>query len=187
MDKKNLMGKNNICILIGLFVIGYLLYNMNNPNNPNKPVLREHYEQPQEEHNAPIDPPTQPLPANPEGENTNYGSVSFEDGLAKENQLFVPNNNYPADCFPRDKLTATDLLPNNNNNTWGNLVPEINNTNFLTAGASYGINTVGSCNRNSNQQLRSEIPNPQVIVSPWMQSTIEPDTSRRLLDIGNGN
>ena len=58
MDKKKLMGKNNICILIGLFVIGYLLYNMNNPNNPNKPVLREHYEQPQEEHNAPIAPPT---------------------------------------------------------------------------------------------------------------------------------
>ena len=33
-------------------------------------------------------------------------------------------------------------------------------------------------------QLRSEPPNPQKKVSPWQQSTIEPDFNRKQLDIG---
>ena len=36
--------------------------------------------------------------------------------------------------------------------------------------------------RNSNLQLRSEPPNPQTQVSPWLNSTIEPDLIRRPLD-----
>ena len=38
--------------------------------------------------------------------------------------------------------------------------------------------------RNANLQLRSEPPNPQVQVSPWMQATIEPDINRRPLEVG---
>ena len=38
--------------------------------------------------------------------------------------------------------------------------------------------------RNANLQLRSEPPNPQVKVSPWLQTTIETDTNRRPLEIG---
>ena len=33
-------------------------------------------------------------------------------------------------------------------------------------------------------QVRSEPPNPQVKVSPWQQSTIEPDMGRKPLEIG---
>jgi hypothetical protein len=57
--------------------------------------------------------------------------------------------------------------------------------NFLEAGYHVGINTVGQSNRNANLQLRSEPPNPQMSVSPWMQSTIEPDLARKPLEIGN--
>jgi hypothetical protein len=57
--------------------------------------------------------------------------------------------------------------------------------NFLEAGYHYGINTVGQTLRNANLQLRSEVPNPQVQVSPFLQTTIEPDLSRRVLEIGN--
>ena len=38
--------------------------------------------------------------------------------------------------------------------------------------------------RNANLQLRSEPPNPQLKVSPWSQSTIEPDVNRRPLELG---
>ena len=38
--------------------------------------------------------------------------------------------------------------------------------------------------RNPNLQIRSEPANPQVKVSPWLQSTIEPDSNRRPLEIG---
>jgi len=40
--------------------------------------------------------------------------------------------------------------------------------NFLEAGYHYGINTVGQTLRNANLQLRSEMPNPQVQVSPFL-------------------
>ena len=46
------------------------------------------------------------------------------------------------------------------------------------------MNTVGQTLRNANYQLRSEPPNPQVKVSPWQQTTIEPDTNRRPMEIG---
>jgi hypothetical protein len=43
---------------------------------------------------------------------------------------------------------------------------------------------VGQTLRNANLQIRSEPPNPQVAVSPWLNSTIEPDINRRPFEIG---
>lgn len=95
----------------------------------------------------------------------------------------------PADCFPHDRLTAEDLLPGNANSTWSQVNPagqgELANKNLLTAGYHIGVNTVGQTLRNPNLQLRSEPLNPQVKVGPWNQSTIEPDVSRRALEIGS--
>lgn len=95
----------------------------------------------------------------------------------------------PADCFPKDKLTADDLLPKDAaNSKWAQVNPagqgDVKDKNFLNAGFHAGVNTIGSSLRNANRQLRSEPPNPQMQVSPWMQSTIEPDLSRRPLEIG---
>ena len=59
-----------------------------------------------------------------------------------------------------------------------------NNGNLLKAGYHIGRDTVLGSLRNANLQLRSEPANPQVKVSPWLQSTIEPDTNRRPLEIG---
>lgn len=94
-------------------------------------------------------------------------------------------------CFPRDRLTASDLLPKDAaNSRWAQLNPagqgDVSDQNFLTAGYHVGINTTGSSKKNSNLQLRSEPPNPQISVSPWMQSTITPsDVNNRLpLEIG---
>jgi hypothetical protein len=42
------------------------------------------------------------------------------------------------------------------------------NKNFIQAGFFTGINTVGQTNRNPNLLIRSEPPNPQVQVSPWL-------------------
>ena len=56
--------------------------------------------------------------------------------------------------------------------------------NLLDAGSHIGINTIGQSLRNANIQLRSEPPNPQVNVSPWMNTTIGPDLPRRPLEIG---
>jgi hypothetical protein len=62
---------------------------------------------------------------------------------------------------------------------------DVKDQNYLTAGYHVGVNTVGQTLRNANLQLRSEPPNPQVPVSPWNISTIEPDINRVPLEIGS--
>jgi hypothetical protein len=93
----------------------------------------------------------------------------------------------PTDCFPRDRLTADDLLPKDAaNSKWAQVNPagqgDVKDQNFLSAGFHVGINTIGSSMRNANYQIRSEPANPQQQVGPWLQSTIEPDLSRRPLE-----
>ena len=87
-----------------------------------------------------------------------------------------------------DQLSAQDLLPQDKSSTWASVNPEgqgtLDGKNFLQSGYHIGINTVGQTLRNANLQLRSEPPNPQVQVSPWLQTTIEPDVSRRPMEIG---
>ena len=85
-----------------------------------------------------------------------------------------------------DRVLPNDLLPlNSDDNSWLELQ---NDSNLLDAGHHFGINTVGTTLRNANYSLRSEIPNPRIQVSPWGQSTIEPDLTRKPLEIGcDGN
>jgi hypothetical protein len=93
----------------------------------------------------------------------------------------------PANCYPKNQLAPQELLPNDPNSKWSQVNPmgagDIAGKNFLNAGANIGVNTVGQSLRNASWDLRSEPPNPQVVVSPWMQSTIEAELSRRPLEI----
>ena len=91
-------------------------------------------------------------------------------------------------CFPKEQLTPGELLPQDNSSVWAQVNPQGSGTlkdrNFLQAGHHVGVNTVGQTLRNANLQLRSEPPNPQVKVSPWLQSTIDPDTNRKPFELG---
>ncbi len=97
------------------------------------------------------------------------------------------NAETPEGCYPRDQLMPSELLPKDQNSVWSQQNPmgsgSLKGKNFLSAGALIGINTVGQSMRNANYQLRSEPPNPQVAVSVFNQSTIEPDANRRSLEI----
>ena len=100
-----------------------------------------------------------------------------------------PQNNSPnLSQFPKDQLTADELLPKDNSSLWAQVNPSgegsLKDRNFLQSGYHIGINTVGQTLRNGNLQLRSEPPCPQVRVSPWLQSTIEPDLGRKPFEIG---
>ena len=93
-------------------------------------------------------------------------------------------------CYPRDRLTADDLLPKDAaDSKWASINPSgggnVGDQNYLTAGYHVGVNTVGQSLRNANLQLRSEIPNPQNAVGPWLISTIEPDLRQNTLEIGS--
>ena len=97
------------------------------------------------------------------------------------------NAETPEGCYPRDQLTPGELLPKDQNSVWAEQNPMGNGSltgkNFLSAGALIGVNTVGQSLRNANQQIRSEPPNPQVPVSIFSNTTIEPDVNRRNLEI----
>lgn len=110
------------------------------------------------------------------------GSEGFENGPAD-----FGGAQAPAGCYPRDQLSATELLPKDGNSVWAQQNPlgpgSLKGKNFLSAGALIGINTVGQSMKNANLQLRSEPPNPQVPISIFNNSTIEPDFNRRPLEI----
>jgi len=123
--------------------------------------------------------------------NPNAAATPESEGFANmggyEGPATFGNAETPEGCYPRDQLTPGELLPKDQNSVWSQQNPmgtgSLKGKNFLSAGALIGINTVGQSMRNANYQLRSEPPNPQVAVSVFNQSTIEPDTNRRSLEI----
>ena len=112
----------------------------------------------------------------------------YSQSNSQDNTSFPQNDDYSASCFPKSQLTPDDLLPSNECNVWSKSNPygsdSLGDKNFLQAGWATGIGAVGSVMRNANLQLRSEPPNPQVSVSPWQQSTIQPDLDRKPLEVG---
>lgn len=134
---------------------------------------------------------TSPMMPKPEGfenyemSNGNMATEGFEN-LSPETMPF-PAANKPSNCYPKNQLAPQELLPGDPNSKWAQVNPQasgdIAGKNFLNAGALIGVNTVGQSNRNANWDIRAAPPNPQVEVSPWLQSTIGPDLGRRPLDI----
>ena len=99
----------------------------------------------------------------------------------------------PSSCYPQDSLTSEDLLPKEDSQAikdFNVAKPAgegiLNGVNLLDAGFHIGVNTVGQSLRNANLQLRSEPPNPQVQVSPFLNSSIGPDLMRKPLETGEG-
>ena len=111
------------------------------------------------------------------------GEVEEEENTFSYNNGGPSNNNtIDTDFDPTDgrkTLNASDLLPSYDSPDPNNL----GDKNFLNVPDRFVmINTVSSSLRNANLQLRSEPPNPQVSVCPWMQSTIQPDLERKSLE-----
>jgi hypothetical protein len=131
---------------------------------------------PQVTENNPVEGPSA---AEQLGTNEQHGPVA---------DLFKTSNAVPDQCYPKDILSADDLLPMSKDSTWAQSVPagqgSLTDQNFLNAGYHLGVNTVGQSLRNANRQIRSDPPCPRRKVSPWLQSTIEPDTNRKALEIG---
>jgi hypothetical protein len=125
--------------------------------------------------------PSGPQPAQESG-NEVYSSVG---GSTQASSMGLP-----ASCNKGNNQNPADLLPKDNNSQWAQLNPagkgDLANINLLKAGYHIGIDTIGQTLRNSNLQIRSEPPNPQVNVGPWNLSTIEPDFMRPPLELGQG-
>ena len=142
--------------------------------------------------------------------NTDYMNLVKSDQLYKQNVDVLPppqiSNQYSSqgdfapvdfapsasssfaqvDCFPKDQLMSSDLLPRDGafeaSNPKGQ--GQLSNRNFFESGYHAGLNTQSNSLRNGNQQLRSDPLIPRKDVGPWLQSTYEADTNRREFEIG---
>jgi hypothetical protein len=120
-------------------------------------------------------------PAMPAGMNSGPGAA---DGVR------TVTSGVPTTCLNKQVANPGDLLPKDNNSSWAAANPrgagDLSNINLLKAGELTGVDTVGSTLRNANLQVRSEPPNPQIQVSPWANTTIQPDLMRIPLELGCG-
>ena len=194
-------------IVVGAVLLFYLISSYNNSkhieNNQNTQISENFYAELPEHGKEPEHSPKQYVEAtqptntgNANGSQTSvpkasdmnnevYGSIDLK---GNSNGATLPGNQFPKDCYPKDQLTPKELLPTDSNSKWAQVNPSgqgsLKDGNFLNAGHHMGTNTVGQTLRNANLSIRSEPPNPQVKVSPWMQTTIEPDTNRLAMEIG---
>lgn len=96
-------------------------------------------------------------------------------------KLMKQNNNKKA------LFKADDLLPNDVNKDWfetdfSQAKVKVDQDNLInTERYVVGVNTVGQSLKNASYDLRAAPPNPKVTVSPWNQSSIEPDYNIRPL------
>lgn len=176
MDTKSVF--QGILILLALVILVFLVYDYFKKQSQ-EPITEpyEDFEELTQIENGDVNETNEPKPI-----------LTKTESKPKSVEVTKKSTEFPKDCFPKDKLTPEDLLPKDAaNSEWAQVNPagqgDVQNQNFLTAGYHVGINSVGSTLRNANMQLRSEIPNPQMKVSPWLQSTIQPDLNRKPLEI----
>lgn len=187
-----------VLIMLAAFVLVALINYYNSKQNTAK--IEKFYDAAlktaqQANDGAPEKPYNSPLLVNDSQDAKVSGrQFSGSEELAQNNEVYRPvdfsTQQLSSDCFPKDRLTAEDLLPKDAaNNKFSQMSPagqgSLSDVNLLSAGYQIGLSTIAGTLRNANLQLRSEPPNPQVSVSPWMQSTISnSDVFRRPLEIG---
>jgi hypothetical protein len=88
----------------------------------------------------------------------------------------------PSQSYSQTLLSPEELLPKGSMGaSWAAVNPasgeDLKGQNFLQSGYHSNINVIGiaQTNRNPTYDIRSEVPNPQAKVGPFLQTTIDPD------------
>lgn len=182
MKLTKLFGKNNskivnILMILGVIALIAFLFKYNNQKNGLSDGMKN------------LSPMNLEEPAKQSGqeqiktvvgvsapETNDYLTVS---GLETTEKSVKSCNNQPV-------MNPQELLPSASNSEWSNIAPSkgLENISFVSAGQHIGTNTVGSSLRNPNLQVRSEPVIPKTNTGPWNTSTIEPDNTRKALEIG---
>ena len=181
-----------ILILVGLYLlkdvcgvkIPFIDEGFENEGVPEEEVVVN-----QELADSPGPPPSETPSTNGELLSQTQEEVSASEPSGNEVEAPVQGiNTEPSSCYPQKQLSPSDLLPEgdssevqNFDNTNPNAEGILKGVNFLDSGFHIGVNTIGQSLRNANRGLRSEPANPRVAVSPWMNSTIGSDLTRKSL------
>lgn len=82
------------------------------------------------------------------------------------------------DCSPEELFDIDNYLPKEVNKDWFEVQPEpisVKNKKLINVIKPMSIDTVGTSKKGAGWDLRGTIPNPKKCVSPWNNSSIEPD------------
>lgn len=81
----------------------------------------------------------------------------------------------------RDKFDVEKMLPQESNDAWHHDDPykgtSVKNAHLINVHKPLGINTVSTTLKNPSHDIRGTVPNPKYVVSPWANSSWEPDTN----------
>jgi hypothetical protein len=129
-------------------------------------------------------------------ETTTHASVQgFNQSLASEPQLFdnsqhneyfnkVEQKDVKQNETPEEIFNIHNYLPQESNKDWFEVMPEpvsVKNRHLINISRHVGVNTIGSSLRNPSYDIRGSVPCPKMVVSPWLQTTIEPDINIKSL------
>ena len=81
---------------------------------------------------------------------------------------------------PEELYNSANFLPKEMNNDWFEVVPDsisVKNKHLISITRPISINTIGTSLKNSSWDLRACPVNPKTVISPWLQSSIEPATA----------
>lgn len=179
-----LLKNRQLCMILAILAfLGVVVFLYNNQKGMSLSPMTNKHSDAKSDSQSPSGPPPQVgvSPAMPAGLNSQPASAAG---------MNTVTSGVPQSCMNQQVANPSDLLPNDPNSNFAIGQPtgqgELANINLLKAGQLSGIDTVGGTLRNANLQLRSEPPNPRNQVSPWLNSTIEPDLMRVPLELGCG-
>lgn len=97
----------------------------------------------------------------------------------------APINLGPSYKNDNDKYNVNSYLPQEEEKDWFETIETVNvkNSHLINIYRPIGVNTIGSTHKNSTYDLRGtdKAVCPKFVVSPWLQSSIEPDRSMKSL------
>jgi len=75
------------------------------------------------------------------------------------------------------KYDINQFTPKQSNKDWFEVIESIDvkNSQLINIYRPIGANTIGSSLKNASLDIRGNVPCPQTVVSPWLQSSIQPD------------
>lgn len=114
------------------------------------------------------------------------GANTFSESLAELNNGFTNQFTTQSERLYNSQENNTNmfdlnnLMPQQTNPDWFEVIPDpisVNNRHLINVTRPVGINTVGTSLRNPSYDIRGSPACPKFVVSPWNQSSIDPDVN----------
>ena len=111
--------------------------------------------------------------------NSNQNSEDFTgvDVSGDAHAQYISSNKKKKD----DIFNSKELLPREENKDWFETHDnvKVKNRHLINVYRPIGVNTIASSLKNASHDFRGDEVNPRFVVSPWNQSSIDPDTNNR--------